>query len=265
MLSVILLLIAVAILAGFLSGFFGIGGGVILVPSLLWILPHWGSGTSTMHGAVATSLALLIPTSGIATLRQLRFGHLDLATLRFWGLGIVIGAVIGGVIADRISSRHLTYIFVGFMVFALFMQLIKEFIHQTETNHPSKPLMLVASSLIGGMSTILGIGGGLFSGSALRLLKYPLRNAIALSTASAVIIGAVGSSINIYTGIHALGRAEFSVGYVNVLAFMLMAPLMMSLSPVGVRVAHHLSQRILSRLYLFFLLIMILIMVYKII
>ena len=156
MLISIALLIAVAVIAGFASGFFGIGGGVVLVPSLLFILPKLGASAADMHGAVATSLALLVPTAIMATRTQKKLGHFDSSVFRSWGVGIILGAVLGAVVADFISARDLLVCFSAFMCITLLLQFAKKFFSDLETEQPNKSLMLLFSLLIGAVSTVFG-------------------------------------------------------------------------------------------------------------
>jgi uncharacterized protein len=257
------LLVAVALLAGFASGFFGIGGGIVLVPCFLFILPKLGASTALMHGAVATSLALLIPTAFTATRAQKKHGHFDLAMFRLWGVFVAIGAIAGAVIADFISSRAIMVCFASFLCLALCMQLAKKFFSSVETENPNKKLMIVFACFIGAVSTILGIGGGLFSSSALRIVRYPLRKSIAIATASALIIGVVGAAANIYTGLGESGRAIYSMGYISLPAFFITAPFMTIMAPVGVRAANLINNKILKVLYMIFFFTMTLIIVLK--
>ena len=114
----------------------------------------------------------------------------------------------------------------------------------------------VGGTVIGGLSVLLGVGGGAFIVPFCQALRYSIKKAIALSSATTIVIGVVGVCGALITGWHVPGRANFSVGYVNWLAVVILTPFIVIASPWGVRTANHLSIQWVNRLYTLFLLTM---------
>ena len=92
----IVLLIVVGVFGGYVAGLFGIGGGVVLVPTFVTLFPYFGTSLAVlMHAAVGTCLALIVPGALMATRKQQQQGNLDLALLRSWLPAVCIGIVVG--------------------------------------------------------------------------------------------------------------------------------------------------------------------------
>lgn len=109
----ILTLLFIGLIAGILSGFFGIGGGVVIVPSLIYFLGF------SQHKATGTSLAVLLPPIGLmAVLEYYRHGDVDLRAALFVALASLIGAGVGAILANKLSGPVLK---LGFGVFVVIM------------------------------------------------------------------------------------------------------------------------------------------------
>ena len=103
--------------SGFVSGLFGIGGGIVRIPLFVYLLPLFGVAQSVMmHVAVGTSMALVLPSAIAATRKQLALGNLDLAFFRTWAVGILIGVLVGTALLPYASTELLQVIFAIFMV-----------------------------------------------------------------------------------------------------------------------------------------------------
>src|SRR5262245_32657572 len=103
--------------SGFVSGLFGVGGGIIRVPLFVYLLPLFGVPHAVlMHEAVGTSIALVLPSAIASTRKQLALGNLDLAFFRTWAIGLLAGVLIGVVLLPFISAEILQAIFAAFMV-----------------------------------------------------------------------------------------------------------------------------------------------------
>lgn len=262
---IFLWLIPAAAIAGFLAGLFGIGGGIILVPTLTLLFSHFGASHAVMHNAVATSLALIIPSAAMATHTHHKQDALDSRLLKWWIPLLCLGIIIGAGISHYVTTSALTLFFALFLYVAIFFHLKNK--PQTVTTTQTTPIKLwpkLITVLIGASSTLLGIGGGIFTTSTLRAFRIPIKNAIAISTVSSLIVGIGGACLNIYLGWHASGRAMYSLGYVNIAAFVAMTPILMLLAPLGAKLAHRLPDQVLSRLFLILLIIMALIMTYRV-
>jgi uncharacterized membrane protein YfcA len=109
----VLIILALGLSAGMLVGLLGIGGGVVLVPAMVYLL-HMDQ-----HLAQGTSLFILLPPIGLGALRQYwKQGQVDLRAGIFCGAGILLGGYVGSLLAMPISSRHLQGIFGCFLMIA---------------------------------------------------------------------------------------------------------------------------------------------------
>jgi uncharacterized protein len=107
----------VGLVSGFVSGLFGIGGGIVRIPIFVYLLPLFGVAHPVMmHVAVGTSVALVLPSAIASTRKQLALGNLDLKFFRGWGFGIFVGVLIGTALLPWVSTEVLQAIFAGFMV-----------------------------------------------------------------------------------------------------------------------------------------------------
>jgi uncharacterized protein len=253
----ILLLIVVGVFGGYVAGLFGIGGGVVLVPAFVTVFPYFGTSHSVlMHAAVGTCLALIVPGALMSSRKQLQQGNLDLRLLRSWLPAVCVGIVIGALLMRTVPTTVLKLFFVVFLLCVTIYALVERHSDDGGDGVPPPGMRNAGGLLIGGLSVILGIGGGTFSVPFFRFFHYPLKRAIALSSATGIFIGAGGAIGAILTGWGVAGRAPHSLGYVSVSAFLVLAPCMMIFSPLGSRTANALPERLLKCLFIVFLAVM---------
>ncbi len=252
--AAILLLAGVG--AGLIAGLLGVGGGIILVPVLYHLFAVMGVDEAVrMHVAVGTSLTTIIATS-IASIRaHYKKGAVDLALLRSWGPAILIGTIIGGLIAGSVKGPVLTGVFaVLATVIGLYMALGQR--TMTVSNHlPGFIGTYSLGALIGGVSTMMGIGGGSLSVPILSLFGYPIHRAIGTAAAIGFIIGVPGTIQFIISGWNVPHLPPYSLGYVNLLGAALIVPASMLLAPVGARLSHRLNTRKLKTIFGVFLML----------
>lgn len=253
-----LLCIGAGLMAGYMGALFGVGGGTILVPLLLFFLmPFAPDKTTVMHCALGTSLALTIPNGLAATRQQLRSGSLDLHEFKRWIPFVMGGAVMGAILVRFCSPEALRGLFTGYLFACALFSAVK---HRILRSHevPSLPRSAArwGGVTIGGISVLLGVGGGTFIVPFCQALRYSLKKSIALSSATTVFIGLIGAVGAMWSGLHVPGRIAFSVGYVNWLAFLIVTPFIVIASSWGVHTANKLPAERLTHLYTLFLLMM---------
>lgn len=246
-------LAAAGALGGLIAGLLGVGGGIVIVPVLFYLLPFAGvSDELRMHVAVATSLATIIATSIVSARAHYRRGGVDVPLLKRVGAGVVIGTAIGVYLGTIASASTLTAVFAGVALFvALHMAFFKG--RQLFSRLPSQPWLSLVGIVIGGISTMMGIGGGSLSVPTFTLCGVPIRRAVGTAAAIGLVI-AVPAVIGFAIG--GWGLADLppgSLGYVNLIGFALIAPLSMLLAPVGANLAHTIPQVWLSRIFALFL------------
>lgn len=257
------LLIAVGALAGFLAGVFGIGGGAILVPVFYECFRIAGVPLEVrMPLCIGTSLAIIIPTSIRSFRAHMARGAVDMEILRKWWWPILIGVIIGSVTARYAPERLFKIVFVAVAWSAAARLLLPRDGWKLGNDLPDGPLMKIYGFFVGLLSTLMGIGGGLFSNLLMTFYGRPIHQAVATSSALAVLISIPGAIGYIYAGWPAAARfpdvaalqPPFAIGYVSLIGALLVMPTSLLVAPLGVKAAHAMSKRALEMafgIYLF--------------
>jgi uncharacterized membrane protein YfcA len=250
-----LMLVAVGALSGFFAGIFGIGGGAILVPVFYECFRLAGVPLDVrMPLCIGTSLAIIIPTS----IRSFRAHHargaVDMEILKQWWLPILIGVIAGSVTARYAPERLFKIVFVGVAWSAAARLLLARDSWKLGDDVPTGPLMRLYGFFIGLLSTLMGVGGGLFANLLMTFYGRPIHQAVATSSALAVLISIPGAIGYVYAGWPAAARypdvaalqLPFAVGFVSLIGAILVMPTSLLTAPLGVRAAHAMSKRTLE-------------------
>src|SRR3979490_3164271 len=250
-----LMLVGVGAISGFFAGVFGIGGGAILVPVFYECFRLAGVPLEVrMPLCIGTSLAIIIPTS-IRSFRAHHFrGAVDMDVLRVWAVPVISGVILGSVIARYAPERLFKYVFVAVAWSAAARLLFGRDSWRFGETLPSGFLMKVYGGLIGLLSTLMGVGGGLFSNLLMTFYGRPIHQAVATSSALAVLISIPGALGYVYAGWPAAARypdvaalqLPFALGYVSLIGALLVMPTSLLTAPLGVRTAHAMSKRTLE-------------------
>ena len=250
-----LLLVAVGALSGFLAGVFGIGGGAILVPVFYECFRLAGVPLEVrMPLCVGTSLAVIIPTSIRSWRAHQRRGAVDLAIVRAWWLPVLAGVIAGSVTARYAPERLFKVVFVAVAWSAAARLLLARETWKFGDDLPRGLLMKIYGFFIGILSTLMGVGGGLFSNLLMTFYGRPIHQAVATSSALAVLISIPGALGYIYAGWPVAARypeiaalqMPFAIGYVSLIGAVLVMPTSLLTAPLGVKAAHAMSKRTLE-------------------
>ncbi|PIE14533.1 MAG: hypothetical protein CSA70_01945 [Rhodobacterales bacterium] len=257
-------LMAIGAFAGVLAGLLGVGGGIVLVPSFFYAFQTLGyDGPQLMQVCLATSLATIIVTSVRSVLSHNRKGAVDWEILRSWAPGIVIGAVLGMLVASSLRSSTLQGVFgiLGIIV-GLYMGFGRSD-WRLGQDMPSGGRRAVMSPVLGFLSVLMGIGGGSFGVPIMSLYNTPIHRAVATAAGFGVII-AVPSVIGfLLLSVDPETRPPFTVGAVNLVAFGLVIAMTLITAPMGVRLAHAMDPKPLKRVFAVFLMLVALNMLRK--
>lgn len=239
----IALLVTAGLVAGFLSGLLGIGGGGVLVPVLYETFGVAGVPEDIrMHLTLGTTLAVIAPTVLRSFAAHKARGAVDMAVVRRMGPWIFAGVALGVVVAKGASSEALRWVWVIFgTLLALKMALGRDD-WRIADHLPSPPWLECAAFAIGIISTLMGIGGATFTIPLLTLHGKPLLQSVATATGIGPMIAIPGIIGYILTGWGAAGLPPYSLGFVS-LGALLIAPLSVLAAPYGVKVAHGISKR----------------------
>jgi uncharacterized membrane protein YfcA len=255
LLELALLLVAVGALSGFLAGVFGIGGGAVLVPVFYECFRLAGVPLDVrMPLCIGTSLAIIIPTSVRSYRAHDARGAVDMDILRAWWLPVLIGVIAGSVTARYAPERLFRIVFVAVAWAAAARLLLARETWKFGDDLPHGPLMKVYGFFVGLLSTLMGIGGGLFSNLLVTFYGRPIHRAVATSSALAVLISIPGAIGYVFAGWPAAARypevlalqLPFAIGYVSLIGAVLVMPTSLFTAPLGVRAAHAMSRRALE-------------------
>jgi uncharacterized membrane protein YfcA len=256
-----ILLLALAMLlaggvAGVLAGLFGVGGGAIIVPVMEVALAFFGVDTAIrMHIAVATSLAIIIPTSIASSRAHHKRAAVDIDLVKRWAVPVLVGSLLGAYIASAVHGRVLSGIFAVFAL-AIAAKLIFFASDKAISSEVPKGVAVAAIPVgIGALSSMLGIGGGTISVSVLTMFGQTIHRAVGTAALFGLAISVPGTLGFIYLGWGDARLPPYMLGYVSLIGFVLVAPMTVLAAPLGVRIAHGLSQRVLSIAFGVFLLI----------
>lgn len=249
-------LIATGLIAGILAGLLGVGGGIVIVPVLYSVLEILGVDAAVrMHVAVATSLATIIPTAIASARAHAKKGAVDWKLARALAPWNLLGAAAGASIAVSIDGRALGRVF-GVVGLLAALDLIRK---RPDTEGgmartlPSSLVMVPIASFIGFVSALMGIGGGTLAVPTLSALGVPMHRAVATS---AVLGLAIALPSTIGFGVGGWSRSDlppFSLGFINLAGFALIAAMTLLTAPLGTKLAHSLSPRALKLAFAAFL------------
>src|SRR3954452_16818969 len=259
-----LMLVAVGCLSGFFAGIFGIGGGAILVPVFYECFPLPGAPLEVrMPLCIGTSLAIIIPTSLSSFRAHYARGAVDMGILKLWWVTIVLGVIAGSVTARYAPERLFKIVFVMVAWSAAARLILARDNWKFGDDVPKGPLMRLYGFFIGLLSTLMGVGGGLFANLLMTFYGRPIHQAVATSSALAVLISIPGAIGYVYAGWPAAARypdvtalqVPFALGYISLIGAVLVMPTSLLIAPLGVRCAHAMSKRTLEMAFGCYLLI----------
>lgn len=232
---------------GIISGLLGVGGGTIIVPILLVLLPQNGfQPEQLMHVALGTSLATIIFTSFSSVRAHHAHGRVNWTAVRHLTPGIILGTLLGAWLAAQLNTNILKGIFVLFM-FYVGTQMLLDFCPPPSRALPEKKVLWLAGSAIGSISSLVGIGGGSLTVPFLVCCRCHMREAVATSSAVGFPIAVAGAAGYIATGLGAAGLPPYSLGHVYLPAVAGITAASMLTAPIGARLAHTLPVPMLKK------------------
>ena len=241
--------LAVGALAGVLAGLLGVGGGLVIVPALVWVFRARGIDEAVVvHLAVGTSLAAIVPTAASSM-----YAHHRRAAVR-WGLvarlapGVVLGAWVGAALADILPTFWLQRAFALFALAAGVRMLVSRQV-EPRRGLPGSWGLVGAGTGIGSVSALVGIGGGSLTVPFLAGCGVAMRNAVATSSACGLPLALAGAVGFIAAGWGDGRLPRPTAGFVHGYAAVAVAAASASLAPVGAWLAHRLPVAALRRVF----------------
>lgn len=241
------------IFAGFLAGYLGIGGGLVLVPALSWIFSRDpATAHMAVQMAVATSLATMLFTSMSSLLAHHKRGAILWSLVRQMIPGLLAGALLGSIIADRIGNDALAMVF-GIFALIIGLQMLRGTSRGGSGSLPGRFAVSGTGLVIGAISSLLGIGGGSMTVPWLLWHGQRVQNAVATAAACGYPIAIAGTLGFVVLG-HGASSAP-SLGYVHLPALAGVAVFSVLGAPLGVAAVHRSSPLLAKRFFAVFLLV----------
>ena len=249
--QLISVLMAAGLVAGFVAGLFGIGGGFVIVPALLLVFTAFGVDAGVLtHVAIGTSLATIIVTSSRSVHAHHKTGAVDFTIIKDWAPWLVLGVAGGLYLAQYMDGRSLKWIF-SIGVFLMGLHFISPVLRDVKLadEMPRGVTRAGLASFLGGFSALLGIGGGTIAVLTMTMCGRPIHQAVATAAGFGVIIAVPGA-----IGFAALGQGQEalpmgSLGYVNRIAVISITAMSFITAPLGAKAAHALNAPSLKRVF----------------
>ena len=246
-----------ASVAGFMAGLLGVGGGIIILPALYYAFTVLDFEIATrMHLSVGTSLAIIIPTSIISTKTHMEYDAVDFKLIKSFGIFILFGVIGGTFLAVNLKTPAFVLFF---SIMAFIVGLFFIFFREQLLKNPkmiSDSAKNISGIIIGFISVLLGIGGGSLMVPFMRTFGYDIRRSIGTAAGVGFLIAVFGT-ITMITGGKIVDNINtpYSLGYVNLLGFLVFVPVTMIMARVGAKAVYKIDKNILSKIFGIFLII----------
>ena len=247
-------------IVGFFAGLLGIGGGLIIVPALTFVFTAQDFPTDRiLHLALGTTLATIIFTSATSLYTHNKHAAVNWNIFKYMTPGIVIGTLGGTVLAGTLSNMILRMIFTLFIFYAATNMLLKlnskpglkpDSDMDYHRRFPGKPGFFAAGSIIGAVSSLVAIGGGLLTVPFLTMCNIKFQHAIGTAAAIGFPIAVVGTTGYVLNGLmQPQSLPEYSLGYIYLPALGWLVPASMLTAPIGARTTHSTQTATLRKIF----------------
>ena len=234
---------------GIMAGLFGIGGGLLIVPVLTGMLTGFGIATDqVVHLAIGTSLGTIVFTSLSSIRAHHRRGAVQWPLVRLMAPGIMVGAILGALIAGQFDRNGLRTIFALFE-FAVAIYLFLSPVPTPMQHNMGKPLLIGTGGIIGMISSLLGIGGGTMTVPFLVWNRVRVQEAVATAAACGLPIALAGVTGFMLVGLGQNDLPDLATGYVYWPALAGIALTSILFAPVGAALAHRLPAQKLKKAF----------------
>ena len=247
---IVTIMAAAAVVVGFMAGFFGIGGGLIMVPILFYLFNFSGMEQAyVMHLALGTSFSIIIPTSIISTMTHMKFKAVDFDIVKTFGVFVAVGVVCGTIFAVSLKTSSLVLFFsIMTMLFSIYFLIAKEKINPIP-REINLIYRVVCGFLSGFLSAPMGIAGGVINTPILKMFGYPIKVAIGCSAAVGFVIALIGAIGFAVSGSYLNINTPFSLGFINIPTFLIFVPITMFMAKIGAKSVHKFDKKLIGKLF----------------
>lgn len=247
--QLILLLLLTGSLAGFIAGLFGVGGGIIVIPVTLWVLNNQNIESEYIqHIAVGTSLTVMVFTTFMSSWGHYRKKAIDTVILKNMAPGIIVGTITGSMLASYIPSEHLQIVFIVF-AYLVSIKTLVGFNPNSKWNLPKPAGIFGVGSVIGSISGLLGIGGGVFNVPFLLVCKVPVKKAIGTSAALSWAVAVSGAATYLWRGMQVTDLPEGTFGFCYLPIAIALVIAASIFAPLGAKLAHALPAKLMRIIF----------------
>lgn len=242
-------------IVGFFAGLLGIGGGLIIVPVLVYLFPLLGiSAELAFPMALATSLASIIFTSSSAAFAHHKNGNIPWRLTQSLVVTVAIGAMLGAIVAGLLSLKALTIIFASaVLVLAVYMFLSIKI--ERSVPLPALWKLQLIGLFTGMLASLMGIAGGAILVPILMYCSVSMRQAIGVATASGIVVALFGALGYVFVGLGQSNLPDWSMGYIYLPALLGIVLTSSLFAPLGVKAGAKLSLRYLKKGFALFLML----------
>lgn len=257
--EIIIILIGLGLLNGIIAGLLGVGGGLIIVPAMLWFLPKIGvAQEQIMHMALATSMATICFTSISSALAHKKRGSIAIPAFKVLAPTISIGALLGAWLVGFLNTLVLAWVFGIFCILMGIKFLLNRKAKDVESEQPL-PLSPIKTAptgtAMGVLSSLVGIGGGSLVVPFLLHKRYKMVKAVGTAAACGLPLAILSTIGYIATGWNQQGLPQYHFGYVYIPAMIAMAIGAVLTAPFGAYLAHKLPVVWIKRFFALFLIV----------
>lgn len=256
LLPIVVILLTAGVLAGFMAGLMGIGGGIVTIPALYTVFeilnydPAW-----RMHMAVGTSLAIILVTSLSSVRAHHQKKSVDWSIMKKWWLWLALGAALGAVFAKTLKTEELIYVFGALLLLLAIKMLLPVEGFSFKKTLDVGVKRFVSPTIIGFFSSLMGIGGGSFTVPYLTAHGVAIHRAVGTAAFGGFIISLAGGLGFLYMGLSVASLPPQNFGFIHLPSAVVMAFASVLMAPVGAHVAHKLPKRVLSIIFGLFLIV----------
>ena len=252
----ILLYFLLGTFSGVLAGLFGIGGGIIIIPTFFYVFSFLGFADEILsHMVLGSSLGVIVFSSLSSTFSHNSKGAVNWELIKVVAPSIIIGSGLGGITAGLLESNVLQGLVALFLVVAS-IQLIFEFPPPPQNPRTNLVGPVIAGGGIGWLSGVFGIGGGIFSVPYFYHRGLKMMNAIGTSAACGIPIALAGSISYIVIGYDNINLPNNSIGFIYLPATIIVGLTSSLTAKFGVNIAHRMKQKKLRIGFAFLVMIM---------
>ena len=253
---VAMLVLTAGVLAGFLAGLLGVGGGIIFVPLIYFIYLGFGATPSyAMAIATGTSLCCMIPTSISAAISQYKKGNIDLNLIKKWSLALSFGVIAGVLVSKFFSGSWLAILFGVLLLLNALNTLFRSKAKPMFKALPKRFFQNIIAFCISFFSVMLGVGGGTLTVPTLNACSFDPHKAIGTSSAVTLFVCIPGTIISLIASFDVHLYPIYTIGNISLIFLALIAIPATLMAPIGVMVGKRINSVMLKKIFAIALLI----------